>query len=115
MNLLSCPVCFGDPSSPMTQSAKWGVLFLLVVVVCVLAGIASVAAVMHVTSPMLLPAWSALLAQEAGTIAGRVTAAGSQESLPGAQITVVGSGRIAHHGIDLRRLGYRQFRPRIEP
>jgi len=45
MNLLSCPVCFGDPSSPMTQSAKWGVLFLLVVVVCVLAGIASVAAV----------------------------------------------------------------------
>ena len=45
MNLLSCPVCFGDPSSPMTQSAKWGVLFLLVVVVCVLAAIASVAAV----------------------------------------------------------------------
>ena len=29
----------------MTQSAKWGVLFLLVVVVCVLAGIASVAVV----------------------------------------------------------------------
>lgn len=45
MTLLSCPVCFGDPSSPMTQSAKWGVLFLLVVVVCVLAGIASVAVV----------------------------------------------------------------------
>ncbi len=45
MNLLSCPVCFGDPSSPLTQSAKWGVLFLLVVVVCVLAGIASVALV----------------------------------------------------------------------
>jgi hypothetical protein len=45
MNLFGCPVCFGDPSSPMTQSAKWGVLFLLVVVVCVLAGIASVAAV----------------------------------------------------------------------
>jgi len=43
--LLSCPVCFGDPSSPMTQAAKWGVLFLLVVVVCVLAGIASVAVV----------------------------------------------------------------------
>ena len=43
--LLSCPVCFGDPSSPLAQSAKWGVLFLLVVVVCVLAGIASVAAV----------------------------------------------------------------------
>jgi len=43
--LLSCPVCFGDPSSPMTQSAKWGVLFLLVVVVCVLAAIAGVAAV----------------------------------------------------------------------
>jgi predicted small integral membrane protein len=41
--LLSCPVCFGDPSSPMTQSAKWGVLFLLVVVVCVLAAIAGVA------------------------------------------------------------------------
>ena len=40
MNLLSCPVCFGDPSSPMTQSAKWGVLFLLVVVVCVLSAIA---------------------------------------------------------------------------
>lgn len=45
MTLLSCPVCFGDPSSPLTQSAKWGVLFLLVVVVCVLAGIASVAVV----------------------------------------------------------------------
>jgi hypothetical protein len=45
MSLLSCPVCFGDPSSPMVQSAKWGVLFLLVVVVCVLAGIASVAVV----------------------------------------------------------------------
>jgi hypothetical protein len=45
MNLFACPVCFGDPSSPMTQSAKWGVLFLLVVVVCVLAGIAGVAAV----------------------------------------------------------------------
>jgi hypothetical protein len=43
MTILSCPVCFGDPSSPMTQSAKWGVLFLLVVVVCVLAGIATVA------------------------------------------------------------------------
>jgi hypothetical protein len=45
MNLFACPVCFGDPSSPMVQSAKWGVLFLLVVVVCVLAGIASIAAV----------------------------------------------------------------------
>jgi hypothetical protein len=43
--LLSCPVCFGDPSSPMTQAAKWGVLFLLAVVVCVLAAIASVAVV----------------------------------------------------------------------
>jgi hypothetical protein len=41
--LLSCPVCFGDPSSPMTQAAKWGVLFLLVVVVCVLSAIAGVA------------------------------------------------------------------------
>jgi hypothetical protein len=29
----------------MTQAAKWGVLFLLAVVVCVLAGIASVAVV----------------------------------------------------------------------
>ena len=43
--LLSCPVCFGDPSSPLTQSAKWGVLFLLVVVVCVLSAIAGVAIV----------------------------------------------------------------------
>jgi hypothetical protein len=43
--LLACPVCFGDPSSPMTRSAMWGVLFLLGVVVCVLAGIASVAVV----------------------------------------------------------------------
>jgi hypothetical protein len=32
-----------------------------------------------------------------------------------AQITVVGSRRVAHHGIDLCRLGYRQFWPRIEP
>ena len=45
MSLLSCPVCFADPSSPMTQSAKWGVLFLLVVVVAVLAAIACVAVV----------------------------------------------------------------------
>ena len=43
MNLLGCPVCFGDPSSPMTQAAKWGVLSMLVVVVGVLAGIAFVA------------------------------------------------------------------------
>ena len=43
--LLSCPVCFGDPSSPLTQSAKWGVLFLLVVVVCVLSAIGGVAIV----------------------------------------------------------------------
>jgi hypothetical protein len=32
-----------------------------------------------------------------------------------AQIAVVRSRRVAHHGIDLRRLGYRQFWPRIEP
>jgi len=32
-----------------------------------------------------------------------------------AQITVVGSRRVAHHGVDLRRLGYRQFWARIEP
>ena len=32
-----------------------------------------------------------------------------------AQVAVVGSRRVAHHRIDLRRLGYRQFWPRIEP
>ena len=32
-----------------------------------------------------------------------------------AQIAVVGSRCVAHHGIDLRRLGYRQFWPCIEP
>ena len=32
-----------------------------------------------------------------------------------AQIAVVGRRCIAHHGIDLRRLGYGQFWSRIEP
>jgi cbb3-type cytochrome oxidase maturation protein len=39
----ACPVCVGDPGSPMTQAAQNGVLFLLGVVVLLLAGIGYVA------------------------------------------------------------------------
>jgi hypothetical protein len=41
--LLSCPMCFGDPSSEMATAAKWGVTFMLGVVFCVLFAIAMVA------------------------------------------------------------------------
>jgi hypothetical protein len=43
MTLLLCPVCVGDPSSPMTQAAQAGVLFLLGVVVLMLGAIGSIA------------------------------------------------------------------------
>jgi hypothetical protein len=43
MILFGCPVCFGDVSEPAVRSALIGVGVLLAVVVCVLAGIASVA------------------------------------------------------------------------
>ena len=66
MTLLACPVCFGDPSSAMTQSAKWGVLFLLVVVVCVLAGIATVAVVWARRGRALARAEAAAAAQRGG-------------------------------------------------
>ena len=39
----TCSVCFGDPNSLMSQSAKKGVLFLGVVVVGVLASICGIA------------------------------------------------------------------------
>jgi len=40
-SVLACAVCFGDPNSKMTQGAIAGVLFLLGVIGCVLAGIAA--------------------------------------------------------------------------
>jgi hypothetical protein len=43
VTLLLCPVCVGDPSSPMTQAAQAGVLFLLGVVVLMLGGIGAIA------------------------------------------------------------------------
>jgi hypothetical protein len=43
MTLFGCPVCFGDPSSPMTQAAQAGVLFLLGVVVLMLGAIGAIA------------------------------------------------------------------------
>ena len=33
----------------------------------------------------------------------------------GAQIAIVGSSGVAHHGVDLRRLGGREFGPGIKP
>jgi hypothetical protein len=43
MTLFGCPVCVGDPSSPMTQAAQAGVLFMLGVVVVMLGSIGSIA------------------------------------------------------------------------
>jgi hypothetical protein len=43
MTLLLCPVCVGDPASPMTQAAQAGVLFLLGVVVVMLGAIGAIA------------------------------------------------------------------------
>jgi hypothetical protein len=43
VTLLLCPVCVGDPSSPMTQAAQAGVLFLLGVVVLMLGAIGAIA------------------------------------------------------------------------
>ena len=40
--VLACSVCYGDPSSAMTQGAQAGVLVLLGVVGVVLMGLASV-------------------------------------------------------------------------
>ena len=34
----ACPICFGDPDSPITKSAEMGVWFLLAVIVLVEAG-----------------------------------------------------------------------------
>lgn len=39
----ACAVCFGDPDSDMAKSAVAGVMFLGAVVVCMLAGVASLA------------------------------------------------------------------------
>ena len=36
----ACPVCFGDPSSPMAIGASWGILLLLGVTAGVLASFA---------------------------------------------------------------------------
>lgn len=37
----ACPVCFGDPNSPMAIGASWGILFLLGVTVAMLGAFAS--------------------------------------------------------------------------
>jgi hypothetical protein len=34
----ACPICFGDPNSPLTKSAEMGVWFLLAVIVLVEVG-----------------------------------------------------------------------------
>ena len=34
----ACPICFGDPNSPITKSAEMGVWFLLAVILLVEAG-----------------------------------------------------------------------------
>ena len=34
----ACQICFGDPNSPITQSAEMGVWFLLAVIISVEAG-----------------------------------------------------------------------------
>ena len=36
----ACPVCFGDPSSPMAIGASWGILLLLGVTASVLSAFA---------------------------------------------------------------------------
>ena len=36
----ACPVCFGDPSSPMAIGASWGILLLLGITAGVLAAFA---------------------------------------------------------------------------
>jgi hypothetical protein len=41
--LLACPICFGDPASPMVHGAKMGVAFLLAVIVGMLVSIALIA------------------------------------------------------------------------
>lgn len=43
MTLFACPVCVGDPGSPMTQAAQNGVLFMLGVVVVMLSAIGYIA------------------------------------------------------------------------
>ena len=47
-NLLSafgCAICFGDPNSLQVKGAKAGVLFLMVVVLCVVTAILATAVV----------------------------------------------------------------------
>ncbi len=41
--LWGCPVCYGDPSSPLTRSVKGGILFLAVVIIGLLAAILGIA------------------------------------------------------------------------
>ena len=37
----ACAACYGQSDSPMAQGMNWGIMTLLVVIGCVLAGIAS--------------------------------------------------------------------------
>ncbi len=38
--MIFCAVCFGDPSSPLTQGYNWAVYVLLAVVIAVLSAFA---------------------------------------------------------------------------
>ena len=38
---LACPVCFGQNDSPMAVAMNQGIVFMLIVVVCTLAGFAA--------------------------------------------------------------------------
>jgi hypothetical protein len=37
----ACPVCFGDSNSPLASAANMGILVMLIITVCMLAGFAS--------------------------------------------------------------------------
>ena len=39
--VLACPVCFGQNDSAMAVATNWGIITLLVIIVCVLAAFAS--------------------------------------------------------------------------
>jgi len=45
--VLACSTCYNDPDNPLTQGAQWGVGFLMVVIVGVLAGIVYIGYTCH--------------------------------------------------------------------
>lgn len=42
IDLLACAVCYGEPGNPLTEGAKWGVIFLGGVIFSVLSCFAGV-------------------------------------------------------------------------